>query len=105
MTSLVIFTKAALMLAEADTIQKAKEYGATIAYGAHSVISGRSGDFFLPLGIGGLIGVRKGNSDLFNGSHFVPESRDLNFYRVASLSTLDGTQVVACAVRKTGCHY
>ena len=76
--------------------------GGTIAGGAHGVVSGGSGDFFLPRGIAGLQNIRMDNPSEVLGWEMAPEERDMYFYEVASLATVDGEQVVACACRRSG---
>lgn len=79
-----------------------KRKAGPISEGSHGVVAALNGAFFLPLNIGGLMSVQDSPPGRFTGFTSTSESMDLNIYRVASLTSSDGSQVVAIAARSGG---
>ena len=70
--------------------------------GAHDVISTPSGKFVAPLGPNGLL-ERSGAAGVSgNPRRFESEGRDFIFYKVASVGTYEGRDVLICALRRRG---
>lgn len=76
--------------------------GATIASGAHGVIVGLSGYFLAPVGRSGLLSCqpRDGREQIVNVASSA--TGKAYFYRLISLQSADGSEIVACAARRGG---
>src|SRR5205085_5417210 len=71
-------------------------------HGAHGVIATSSGSFLAPLGRTGIMAIRPP----LDPSHAVTviggEAEGMSFYRLVSLRSQDGSEVLACAARFGG---
>ena len=79
-----------------------KRKGGRVGVGSHGVVAAHNGAFFLPLNIGGLMSIHKDGPSHFSTFVSGSEAMDLNVYRIVSLATTFGRQVVGLAARHGG---
>jgi hypothetical protein len=70
--------------------------------GAHGVVSTESGSFAAPLGLKGLLLFKPNPTRRSKVTVLRPGINDFYCYKVASLGSVDGADVLACAARRGG---
>jgi hypothetical protein len=70
--------------------------------GAHHIVATASGGFVAPLGVNGLLFVTVGPDRIPSLRTGRLPQTDLDFYRIASLGESGGSEILACAARRSG---
>jgi hypothetical protein len=73
-----------------------------VPFGAHDVIAGVSGHFFAPLGRRGILTCLPGSGPIQEVTIIGGPAGEIYIYRVISLRTAGGEEVLACATRRGG---
>jgi hypothetical protein len=97
-----VSTRAEVMLWTPPRVSGESSRGARIPAGAHDIIAGQSGYFFAPLGQNGFLFCRPSDGREQVVTVSSGQTEDVYFYRLISLQSSSGEEIVAAATRRGG---
>ena len=99
---MAVSTPAEILVSMRPTPQ-AESRSVLFEQGAHGVIATGRGGFLAPMGLKGVMHLRKLSEEVVLRNDFRPVDFDIYFYKMAYVGvTGEGTEIVACAARRHG---